>query len=311
MLSSLTKPHYPNAALGIEETRLTAVSLQGAGRGRYAIKQAATIDIPAGVLRPSFREKNIIEPQEFSACIYEAAESAGLLRQKRWSATLPSSTARTAILTLDTEPASKQEADEILYWKAEQNFGAPAAEIRLSRRKISPDPNGRSRYFAAAVTLPVLDEYESQFESLGWKVGLTLPRAVGEANWLASRPNKSDSLLISANSDGFTALLLRGAEPAVVRSVTCPPEELDDEIYRLLMFYNDRFAGDDGNSLLQRLLVVGKDFLPAKIQEIASEALGRVLEVLSAEDVGLSLPAGGFSFDDLAAPAGAAALGFR
>jgi hypothetical protein len=311
MLSSLTKPHYPNSALGIEETRLTAVSLQGAGRGRYSIRQAATIEMPAGILRPSFRERNIIEPQQFSACLYEAAESAGLLKQKRWSATLPSSTARTAILTLDTEPASKKEADEILFWKAEQNFGAPAAELRLSRQRISPDPNGRSRYFAAAVTLPVIDEYETQFENLGWKVGLTLPRAVGEANWLASRPNRSDSLLISANSDGFTALLLRGAEPAVVRSVTCPPEELDDEIYRLLMFYNDRFAGDGGNSLLQRLLVVGKDFLPAKIQEIASEALGRMLQVLSPEDVGLSLPGVGFSFDDLAAPAGVAALGFR
>jgi hypothetical protein len=116
MLSALTKPHYPNAALGIEETRLSAVSLQGAGRGRFAIKQAATVDIPAGVLRPSFREKNIIDPHEFSACLHEAAESAGLLRQKRWSVTLPSSTARTAILTLDSEPASKQETDEILYW---------------------------------------------------------------------------------------------------------------------------------------------------------------------------------------------------
>jgi hypothetical protein len=310
MLSALTKPHYPNAALGIEEVRLTAVSLQGSGRGRFAVKQAATVDMPSGVLKAGFRDKNIIDPGEFSACLHEAAESAGLLRQKRWSVTLPSSTARTAILTLDNEPASKQEADEILYWKAEQNFGAPAAELRLSRQKISPD-NGKSRYFATAVTLSVIDEYETQFERLGWKVGLALPRAVGEANWLAGRADKSDSLLISANTDGFTALLLRGSEPAVVRTVTCSPNELDDEIFRLLMFYNDRFAGDDGNSLLQRLLVVGKEFLPSKVQEIASDALGRVLQVLTPEDVGLSLPGGGFSFDDVAAPAGVAALGFR
>ena len=311
MLSVLTKPGYPNAALGIEESRLTAVSLQGSGRGKYTIKQAASVDVPAGVLRPSFREKNILDVEEFSACLYEAAESAGLLRQKRWSVTLPSSTARTAILTLDSEPASRQESDEILYWKAEQNFGAPSADLRLSRQKISPDKNGRSRYFATAVTLPVIDEYETQFEKLGWKVGLELPRAVGEANWLTRVAQKGDSLLISATSDGFTALLLRGSEPAVVRSVTCTPEELDDEIFRLLMFYNDRFAGENGNSLLQRLLVVGKDFLPAKVQEIASEALGRALAVLSPEDVGLTLPGVGLRFDDIAAPAGLAALGFR
>ena len=135
--------------------------------------------------------------------------------------------------------------------------------------------------------------------------------AVGEANWLVDKTDNTDSLLVSANTDGFTALLLRGDEPAVVRTVTCTPNEIDDEIYRLLMFYNDRFGGDQGNSLLRRLLVVGKEFIPSKIQSIASEALGRVLNVLSPEDVGLNLPGSSFSFDDLAAPTGLAALGFR
>jgi hypothetical protein len=311
MFASLTQPNYPNAALGIEESRITAVSLQGQGRGNFGIKQAATVDLPPGLLQPGFLETNITNTAEFAACLREAVESAGLLKQRRWSVALPSNTARTAILVLDSEPASKQEANEILDWKAEQNFGAPAAALRLAKQKISPDEKGRSRYFATAVTLPVIDEYETQFESLGWKAGLILPRAVGEANWLADRTDKSDSLLISANTDGFTGLLLRGDEPAVVRTVTCSPSEIDDEIYRLLMFYNDRFGGASGNSLLQRLLVIGRDFVPAKIQTIASEALGRALNVLSPEDVGFSMPGTSFSFDDFAAPSGLAALGFR
>lgn len=311
MFAALTEPNYPNAALGIEEGRITAVSLQGKGRGNFSIKQAATVDLPPGLLRPGFLETNITNSAEFAACLRETIESAGLLKQKRWSVALPSNTARTAILVLDNEPASKQEANEILDWKAEQNFGAPAAALRLAKQRISPDEKGRSRYFATAVTLPVIDEYESQFESLGWKGGLILPRAVGEANWLADKTDKTDSLLVSANTDGFTGLLLRGDEPAVVRSVTCTPNEIDDEIYRLLMFYNDRFGGVNGNSLLQRLLVIGRDFVPAKIQAIAAEALGRALNVLTPEEVGFNMPGTSFSFDDLAAPAGLAALGFR
>jgi len=311
MFSALTTPNYPNSALGIEENRITAVSLQGQGRGSFAVRQAATVDLPPGLVKPSFLEKNITNDFEFASYLREAAESAGMLGQKRWSIALPSSTARTAILVLDSEPASRQEAEEVLDWKAEQNFGAPAAALRLAKEKISPDANGRSRYFATAVTLSVIDEYETQFESLGWKAGLVLPRAVGEANWLADKSDKSDSLLISATNEGFTGLLLRSGEPAVVRSVTCTANEIDDEIYRLLMFYNDRFGGGSGNSLLQKLMVIGKDFMPAKVQTIASEALGRALNVLSPEDVGLSLPGGGLRFDDLAAPAGLATLGFR
>ena len=312
MISSLTQPHYPNAALGIEEERITAISLQGQGRGRFAVKQAATVDLPAGLLRPGFIEQNITDANEFAACLHEAAESAGLLSQRRWSVALPSNTARTAILVLETEPASNQEAGEVIDWKAEQSFGAPAAELRLSTQKIFPDNKGRSRYFTTAVTLSVIDEYEKQFETLGWKVGLILPRAMGEANWITGKAEIGDSLLISGNSDGFTALLLRSSEPEVVRSVTCTPDEVDDEIYRLLMFYNDRFGGDQhGNALLRRLMVVGKDLVPEKVQAIASDALGRALNVLGPQDVGLDLPGGGFSFNDLAAPAGLAVLGFR
>jgi len=309
MFFSITQPHYPNAALGIEANGIAAVALQSSGRREYAIKQAASVELPAGLITPSFLDQNISNSYEFADALREVVEIAGLLSQKRWSVALPSNTARTAILALESEPASKQEAEEVLDWKAEQSFGAPALELRIAKQKISPDKDGRIRYFATAVTLAVIDEYERHFESMGWKAGLILPRAVGEANWLMDRPVQSDSLLISGNTDGFTALLLRGSEPAVVRSVTCIPAEIDDEIYRLLMFYNDRFGGGQGNGILERLLVVGKGMISTKVQSIASEALGKNLRVLSSDDVGLSLPGGGFSFDDIAAPAGLAALG--
>lgn len=308
MFSSITQPNYPNAALGIEAGSLSAVALSG-GRRQYSIKQAATVELAPGVLYPSFTDQNITNHTEFAACLREVVEVSGMLNQKRWSIALPSATARTAILALETEPASAKEAEEVIDWKAEQSFGVPAAHLRIARQKISPDKDGRSRYFATAIKLEVIDEYETHFESMGWKAGLILPRAVGEANWLMGRGDQGDSLLISGNDEGFTALLLRGSEPAVVRSVTCRPNEVDDEIYRLVMFYNDRFGSPATGGLLERLLVVGKNLIPANIQTIASEALGGNIRVLSQDEVGLSFPGGGFSFDDLAAPAGLAALG--
>lgn len=307
MFSSITQPNYPNAALGIEAGVISAVALSG-GRNGFSVKQAGAVELAPGLLVPSFSEPNISDHVEFASCLREATEMAGLLKQKRWSVSLPSTAARTAILTLDSEPASKKEAEEVIDWKAEQTFGAPALELRIARQKVSPDREGRTRYFVTAIRLQVIDEYESHFEALGWKAGLILPRAVGEANWLIDKQAKTDGLLISGNSEGFTALLLRGSEPTVVRSVTCLPTEVDDEIYRLVMFYNDRY-GTTGGGVLDRLLVIGRSLVPARVQAIASEALGRGVQTLTAEDVGLTLPSSGFSFDDLAAPAGLAAMG--
>ncbi|MEO8574560.1 MAG: hypothetical protein ABI481_11365 [Pyrinomonadaceae bacterium] len=311
MFSVLTEPNYPKSAIGLEREAVTALALQKEGRGQFGVRQAATIELPSNLLTPSFVERNISSPEELRVFLEEAVVSAGLMKQTNWSVSLPSNTARTAILTLDTDAAAKGEAEEILDWKAEQSFGAPAGELRITRNKISNDREGKSRYFATAVKLSVIDEYETVFESLGWKAGLILPRAVSETRWLMRTDPPSDSLLLSAQNDGFTALLLRGDEPAVVRTVTCRDSERDDEIFRLLMFYNDRFADPRSGGLLETLLVVGKDLLPTKIKEISSEALGRTLRVLRADDVGLNVPVGSLSFDDLAAPAGLASLGWR
>ncbi len=307
MFSSLSKPSFPNAALGLERESVTAIAVRRQGRGQFGIKQAATIQLPPGVLTPSFLDQNIGDVLEFSASLRDAVQNSGLLSQKKWSVALPSNTARTAILTLDAEPVAKKETEDILDWKAEQSFGAPAAELRVLKRKISPSRDGRPRFFATAVKLSVIDEYETVFENLGWKAGLILPRAIGEANWLSGGAKNSDSLLISSQSDGFTALLLRGDEPYVVRSVTCLPNEIDDEVYRLLMFYNDRVRNESGG-YLEKMLLVGSDLVPSKILEIASEALGRTLTILRPEDVGLFLPDANFKFDEIAAPAGLAAL---
>lgn len=308
MLGSLTKPNYPKAAIGLERDSLTALALERRGRGQYGIKQAATVMLPENLLNPNFLEENINNPNELIVFLNEVVNNAGLLKQKRWSISLPSATARTAILTLENEPTSKQELEEILDWKAERSFGAPAGELRLSQQKISPDASGKTRYFSTAVKLSILDEYETLFEMMNWKAGLVLPRAVSEARWLADSKNQGDSLLISSQPDGFTAVLMRGDEPTVVRSVTCGEAEVDDEIYRLLMFYRDRFAVEETGNLLEKLLVVGKHFNFNRLREISAEALGTTLRILRPEDVGLDIPASSLSFDDLAAPAGLATL---
>jgi hypothetical protein len=311
MLSFLTQPNFPKAAIGFQRGSITALSLQREGRNAFGIKQAATVDLPTGLLNPSFLEPNISNPREFAVVLEDVVTSAGLLAQKAWSISLPSNTARSAILTLENMTSGKEESEEILDWKAEQSFGAPATDLRITRFKIAPDRDGRPRYFASAVKLSVIDEYETIFENFGWKAGLILPRAVSEARWITNDSNQADSMLISSQSDGFSAILMRDGEPAVIRSVTCTIDEQDDEIYRLLMFYNDRFAAVSREKLLERILLIGKSFVPAKIREISEEALGRTLRILPPEEIGLNLPASSLNFDELAAPAGLAALGWR
>ncbi|NNE68241.1 MAG: hypothetical protein HKN33_16880 [Pyrinomonadaceae bacterium] len=306
MFGALLNPNYPKAAIGFGSGNVSAVSLSRQGRGRFGVRSAATIAVGEEILSPSFDSPNVLDHFGLLAVLDRLVTDAGLASQKKWSVTLPSASTRTSIITLDDAPASRSELEDVLDWKCENTFGGSSSELSVTRFKISPASDSRPRYFASAVQYTVLDEYEAVFEELGWQAGLILPRPLGESNWFSRVPG--DSLLISTQENGFTALLMRDKEPVVVRSVTCQRSEIDDEVYRLLIYYQDRFAtGGEGH--LSKLLVLGAGIDRERISEITREATGNVLHIATPEDLGFEIPAGNLSFEDLAAPAGLASLG--
>lgn len=312
MFNKVTQPHFPRAAAGLRREGVSVVSLARSGRGAFTLRRAATVALTAGILQPSFDESNVLQPAELLAALGEAASEAGLQNQKRWSVSLPADSARMSILTLEAEPKTPKERTEILNWKAERAFGVGAADLRLAFQPLAPDASQRSRCFAVAVRHDVLSEYEEIFDNLGWHVGLILPRHLSEMQWLMMSPKartSGDALLVSSQADGFTAMLLRNQQPAIVRTVLCEPAEREDELYRLLLYYRDRLASE--NSALDKFLVIGEGFGEDRLEAISNETLGHDLRALHARDVGLLFPENEIRFEDIAAPAALASLALR
>lgn len=310
MLETLVRPHYPKAALGISSQNVTALALQRQGAGVFRIRQAATLAMEEGVLSPSFIGENINDPSRFSAYIERAATECGMGGHRNWSVSLPSTAARTAIISISEVPASRSELSEVLDFKAETSFGVASDQLRISMEKLQDTGDGKTRYFASAIKLSVIDEYESVFEMLGWRAGLVLPKAVCELKWLVEAMPAGDSILISHQENGFTALLLRNGQPALVRSVTCRDDEIEDEIYRLLVYYQDKYSAGNSTASSARFLVIGEDGLDERLKAITLEALGFSIDILQPYQIGLELSPGSLNFSDVAAPAGIASFGF-
>jgi hypothetical protein len=309
LLSRLIDPWYPATAIGLEKGVASVVQLERVKGSLCKLRRAATFNIAESLVRPSFEETNIESPQQLAAVLNELATSAGLLRQKRWSLSLPEATARTLVLTLESPPQSSSELQEVLRWKIERGFGLTLEELSISKERLQKDPQGRDRYLVIAVKKAVLAEYETVLESLGWRAGLILPRHLGEAQWLVRNGGAGDSLLLSGSSQGFTGVIFRDKHPLIVRTVVCTEDEFEDEFYRLLLFYRDRGALETGQGPgLTRLMVVGEGITKERAEEIVNETTGGDLRPLQAEDLGLQLPSREFSFDSIAAPAGLATL---
>lgn len=325
LLSRLTRAPLPNAALGLSENGACVVQVARRGNGAYTMPRVGEVGFASNVLRASFDEPNITNRREIMLALRELAAKAGLAAQRRWSVALPEAATRSAVVTLETEPAAKPELDEMLQWKAERAFGAVANELRLSHERlaIANDNQNLPRFLVCGVRATTLAEYESMFADLGWHAGLILPANFGEATWLVKanlNRSKLDSLLISAHRQGFTANILRSGAPLLIRNILCEPEDCLDEFYRLLLFYRDRLGGatetsseGEGSktiSPLERLLVTGEGLSETSLRGIVSETLNVALPALHPQDVNLTLPDSNLRFQMLAAPAGLAALSF-
>jgi len=309
LLSRIVDPRYPATAIGLEKGVASVVHLERIKGATCKLRRAATFNIAESLVRPGFDETNIEQPNQLVGVLNELAASAGLLKQKRWSMSLPEATTRTLVLILESPAQSAAELQDVLKWKVERGFGAPIEELSISRERLQKDSQGRDRYLVIAVRKSVLAEYESVLEALGWRAGLILPRHLGEAQWLVRNGSTGDSLLLSGSSQGFTGVIFRDKHPLIVRTVTCTEDEFEDEFYRLLLFYRDRTTPEGaGGHTLARLMVIGEGITKQRAGEIVNETTGGDLRPLEAEDLGLQLPSRDFSFDSIAAPAGLATL---
>lgn len=304
----VVEPWYPASAVGLERGAVSIVHLDRGRGNSFRIRNAATFNIGESLIQPSFEDVNISNPAQLADVLRQLATTVGLMRQKRWSIALPQGSARTLVLTME-QPAQGAELQEVLNWKMERGFGAALDDLSIARERLQKDAQGRDRYLTIAVKRTVLSEYERVFESLGWRAGLILPRHIGESQWLIRNGAVGDSLLLSRSENGFTAVIFRGKQPLIVRTVSCTPEEGEDELYRLLLFYRDRQTdGHDAEPKLSRLMVLGEGVRKERVCKLVNETTGGDLHLLEAEDLGLLLPTRDLSFDAIAAPAGLAAL---
>jgi Tfp pilus assembly PilM family ATPase len=305
--NALTSPVLPRTALAVTESHLALVELLRRGGG-FEPRRLAVQRLPEGLVRASLAEPNIADEAAFADHLTQTAAQAQLKGRIKLSVTLPEGSARSFVVTLDQEPASRAELEQMLDWKIGRSLGqagGKTAEMRVTHQRLSK-LDGHSRWLAAAVQENVIGQYERVFRQLGWQAGAILPQHLGEAQWLvrAGLPPAEDQALVSVHAHGFTAVIVRGAEPLLVREVACEPHEREDEFYRLMVFYRDRLHPAQP---ISRLLVIGSHDEQQSFWRTLASALETNPHKLTPQHLGLNVEATA-PFTKFAAAAGLATL---
>lgn len=302
MFSTLTEPRLPRNAFILDATEIAAVELRRRGN-RFAVSAAAFDRLDEGLLTPSFDGTNIPAPDALATAVDEVTVAAGLAGRQRWSVLVPEAALRTVVVTFETLPATREELAQIIAWRTERVVGVPSSELKISRQLVSAGQAPKFLVVAARTT--VLAEYKALFAKLGWKVGLLAPRYVGEAAWLDWDAAPGDKLLVSARDGEYTAAFVRDGELLMVRSLDPDPDRLEDEVFRLSLYYRDRVVESPEGAALTRVLTFGP-VDGARVSAVVGEALGVAPSAIRAIPDLLEADAAASTSGTLAAVAGLA-----
>lgn len=303
----LLAPRAPNTAAGFVDDNFAVVDLRR-GRNGFSLASSAVTQLPLGLITPTFDALNVQDVEELLQIIAQTAEAAGLANKKRWSVALPDATARTHVIAIDSKPSNRRELNEMISWKIERVIAVPSKDLRLSRQRLNPAA-GQDRYLVTAAHNDVLAQYESVFAGMGWTAGLILPRHMGEVQWLMWDGTPGDKLLVSANRNGFTSVIVRDGEPVLVRAFVCEPASVGDELHRFALYYRDRLVDGTAHTLSHMLVLGGID--PVEARSAIADALDSEPRALDPGEFGIDLRGEQIRFDHLAGAAGLATIAWQ
>lgn len=301
----LATPKLPGASVAISESHFAAISLRFR-KGEFELQNLGVLRLPPGLINASFTEPNIADEKAAIELFKKTSIQAGMGRVKVLSASLPAGSARSVVFSLDSVPANRAEVAQMVEWKIERNLGQKISDLRVSYKRLS-DFNGRAQWIASAAHRSVIEQYERIFAELGWQIGLIAPQHIGEAQWLMRSGLKEDQVVLSLNGRGFDAVIVRGAEPILVREVICPLGERDDEFFRLMAFYRDRLVPNEKVVPLNRMLTIGEPDDRRRFGELLSSALEKDTVTLGPTHIGFKLDPSA-PFNHFAAASGLATM---
>jgi type IV pilus assembly protein PilM len=278
MAATSKRVSRPPLACEIAADRVLAGRASDAGR---LVDVCSAHELAPGMVLPDLTESNLRD----GAAVRKAIESAlGALggRSHDIIAILPDTTVRVVLLDFETLPSDAAEAEAVVRFRLKKSLPFNVDEARVSYH--AQITGGNVRAVAAVVLNSVLEEYESAFRDVGYSPGVVMPSmlaALGAAD--AERPTlvvKVDARTISiAIMDQDQLLLFRTLEN--VRGITISGEQLAEEVYPSVVFFQDTY-----NLNIERIYVAGLPESGGAAPALKAQTGAQVDELVAASQIG-------------------------
>ncbi len=255
-----------------------------ASQDRSSLDTFSVRALPTGTLAPSLTSQNVSNGAALRQAI-EGAMAAVSPRQRD----LPDAAVPVVLMDFESLPEREQEAAPLVRFRLKKLLPFDADRALISYQ-ASRSATGVKVVVALAMAT-VVEEYEAAFRDIGFNPGVVLPSIVASLGAVdASQP----TLVIKVDAATTSVAIADQGELLLVRPVTngagvVTPEQVADDVYPLLIFFQDTYA-----ARIQRVLVGGASFVDSLRAPLEQQTGVRVEELVSGIGAGItnSIPRG-------------------
>jgi type IV pilus assembly protein PilM len=268
----------PPLACEIAADRVLAGRSADAGR---MVEMCSAQELAPGMVVPDLMESNLRDGSAIRRAI-EGALGGISGRSRDVIAILPDTAVRVVLLDFETLPSKPEEAEAVVRFRLKKSLPFNLDDARVSYHAQTGGTGLRA--MAAVVLKSVLEEYESAFRDAGYNPGVVMPSmlaALGAAD--AEKPTlvvKVDARTIGiAILDQEQVLLFRTLEN--VRGITISGEQLAEEVYPSVVFFQDTY-----NMNIDRIYVAGLPETVGAAPALKAQTGATVAELVAASQIG-------------------------
>ena len=268
----------PPLACEIAADRVLAGRSADAGR---MVEMCSAQELAPGTVIPDLIESNLRDGTAIRGAIESALGSVSG-RSRDVIAILPDTAVRVVLLDFETLPSKPEEAEAVVRFRLKKSLPFNLDDARISYHAQAGGTGLRA--IAAVVLNTVLQEYESAFRDAGYNPGVVMPSmlaALGAAD--ADKPTlvvKVDARSIGiAILDQDQVLLFRTLEN--VRGVTISGEQLAEEVYPSVVFFQDTYKLN-----IDRIYVAGLPETVGAAPALKAQTGASVAELIAASQIG-------------------------
>jgi type IV pilus assembly protein PilM len=267
----------PQLACEVAADRVLAARLSEPG----TVDMCAASELAPGCVVPDMVEANLRDRGRILDSVRQTLDSLSG-RSRDVIAVLPDAAIRVVLLDFDSLPTKRDDAEGVVRFRLKKSLPFDVDKAKVSyHTQTSTDG---VRLVAAVALTSVIEEYESVFREAGYSPGVVLPSmlaALGAAD--ADRPTlvvKVDARTIGiAILDKQQLLLFRNLENP--RGVTISGEQLADEVYPSIVFFQDTYHLN-----IERIFVAGLADVGGAVPALRAQTGAEVHELVGASQLG-------------------------